>query len=756
MGQEVVDPTRKPAEGPRLDVRSVRRIACEIQAACDPDGRASESLGRYLQALDRDRRFSPAARAAFEDLLARVGVASIHPPGLPLDSQPFWLRGAHPFATFRSTAEPPQSADIVIVGAGLTGASAAYHLTDAVRSLGLRVVVLERGEPAGEASGRNGGNFQLIPENTVGVYEGLARERLLFLRKRYPGVAREVLQAESERQASVVLGLALRNRDRLRNIVRLEGIACDLSPRGWLYLAHNEREEGGICDEVTLAAQHGERIEIWSRQRIREQFGFRTAYLGRFIPGDGTYHPFKYVCGLLQRAVSAGVELYTHVAVRSITSDGADRHRLELAGEAIVARRVIVATNAFTPQVLPELSAIQPYQSQIMLTEHVPDRTRGRVVTSEYGPVFFNQPRAGLAHGRAPLLMGGGPDRPMRNPTSRRRSPSVHRQLLQLRDDFFPELHGQPPSAEWIGPMGFTPDQLPAIGFLRPGVVVAAGFNGYGGSYTTAADEAAASMALTDEVPDWVPSDVFSPLRLASDEPLFLGAQESLWRIAESLCRQLRAVERHQFAETISFLPETEKPRAVHTSAPSQPAAPVGVRQSTPASREAELLKTLSTFRHFTLDELSELVRLMRRWELPKGTLVFAEGAPGGTCMVVVSVAVDVSASVDGRQRVLATMQPGSIFGQVSLIDSAPRSATCTVRRDATLLELERGPCERLFASRSSTALKFLAALNHGLIVALRGADHRLMRVTDRRAPNQAALGSTAGGGAWLFESALR
>jgi thioredoxin reductase len=163
MGQEVVDPTRKPAEGPRLDVRSVRRIACEIQAACDPDGRASESLGRYLQALDRDRRFSPAARAAFEDLLARVGVASIHPPGLPLDSQPFWLRGAHPFATFRSTAEPPQSADIVIVGAGLTGASAAYHLTDAVRSLGLRVVVLERGEPAGEASGRNGGQLPTHP-----------------------------------------------------------------------------------------------------------------------------------------------------------------------------------------------------------------------------------------------------------------------------------------------------------------------------------------------------------------------------------------------------------------------------------------------------------------------------------------------------------------------------------------------------------------------------------------------------------------
>jgi len=102
----------------------------------------------------------------------------------------------------------------------------------------------------------------------------------------------------------------------------------------------------------------------------------------------------------------------------------------------------------------------------------------------------------------APLLMGGGADGPMRNPSSRRRSPRVHARLLRLRDAFYPELAGQPPSAEWIGPMGFTPDQLPAIGLLRPRVIVVAGFNGYGGTYTTAAGEAAAIMSLTGKAPD--------------------------------------------------------------------------------------------------------------------------------------------------------------------------------------------------------------------------------------------------------------
>src|SRR5262249_35816167 len=180
------------------------------------------------------------------------------------------------------------------------------------------------------------------------------------------------------------------------------------------------------------------------------------------------------------------------------------------------------------------------------------DRARGRVVTTELGPTFFNQPRGGLSNGRAPLLMGGGADRPMRNPSSRRRSPQAHARLLRLRDAFYPELAGQPPSTEWIGPMGFTPDQLPAIGLLRPGLIVVAGFNGYGGPYTTAAGEAAATMSLTGKAPDWVPEDVFSPCRFLHDAPLFMRAHESLWRIAASLCQQLRTVEA-QTAEGLAF-----------------------------------------------------------------------------------------------------------------------------------------------------------------------------------------------------------
>ena len=637
--------------------------------------------------------------------------------------QPYWFRGGQPLAGFRSHAELPARADVVVIGAGLTGASAAYHLAELAAGRPLRIVVLDQGDPAGEASGRNGGNFELIPENSIGAYEGLARERLAFLRRVYPELPREVLRAESERQASAVLGIALRNRDLLKSIVLREHIDCDFSPRGWLHLASTEDEEMGLCEEVTLAAQHGQRIELWPRGRVRRELGIVTDFLGRFIPGDGTYHPFKYVCGLLTCALSRGAELYTRTPVQRVESDGG-RHRVVTAGGTISAASVIVATNAFTARLFPELAAIRPHQSQIQVTEDAPDRARGRVVTCEDGPVFFNQPRSGARRGRAPLLMGGGRDRPMRDPSSRRISPVVHRRLLELRDRFYPELRGKALSAEWVGPMAFTPDQLPAIGALRPGVIIAMGCNGYGGSYTTALGLAAATAAVNGRLPEWVPEDVFSPRRLTVAQPIFMTERDSLWRIAASLCRQLKAVndriaEAHALHADAASTVRVRRSRLMQAVSRSEPAA----------AMPREILAAFPAFAGFSAAELEMVAGATRRWDLRKGTLLFTEGSAGGSCFFVLKGRVEVSTEVNGAHRRLARLPAGSVFGQVSVIEGGPRTATCTVERDAILLELDRDACERLLALGSPLSLKLLGILSDGLISALRGADRRLMRL---------------------------
>jgi glycine/D-amino acid oxidase-like deaminating enzyme len=735
VSTEQVPTSRQGRRTGRLNIVAVRALALRLLGSEQPayGVHPTDEAAGELQRIDRDRAFTPAARAVFQDLLARAGIATVHPILLPVNDEPYWFRGGHSLAGFRSHAVLPSACDTLIIGAGLTGASAAYHLGESLSS-GARVVVIDRGDPAGEASGRNGGNFELIPENSVGVYEGLARERLAFLRRCYVGLPIELVQAESERQASLVMGLALRNRDLLKQIVLRERIDCDFAPRGWLHLASTEEEEQGICDEVMLAAQHGQRIELWSRRKIRQELGFENAFLGRFISGDGTYHPFKYVCGLLRGALQAGVELYTRVNACRLVSEGDTRQMVLTDHGTITARVVIVATNAFTSQLFPELAAIRPHQSQVQVTERAPDRARGRVITCETGPAFFSQPRDGARQGVAPLLMGGGADRPMRSPSSRRRSPRVHEELLALRDRYYPELRGRPPSAEWIGPMAFTPDQLPAIGFLRPGVVIAAGYNGYGGSYTTAAGAAAALMATSGAAPEWVPEDVFSPRRLTMDEPIFLSEKDGVWRIALSLCRQLGAVNR-QISELLTLRSEGDASAVPRQAAPriSRMVKAIGSASSSAESIAPQLLLSFPAFRTFTFEESAELLRSIQRWDVARGTLLFEEGDAGTTCFVVLRGLVDVSVKVRGQAQLLAQHGPGSIFGQESLIGGEPRSVSCSVRRDALLAEIDAAACERLLNSRSTLALKLFAALNRGLVAALRSADRQLMRLNAER-----------------------
>ena len=711
-----------------VNCERVRRLKGVLAESLGKNSRPSKQLTTELQRIERECRFTPAARAEFQTLLGMFGIDSAFPIQVPVNSEPYWFRYGHPLKHYRSRPRLPTEADVVIVGAGLTGASAAYHLRNAAKSL--RVIVLDRGSPAGEASGRNAGNFELLPENSVGTYDGLARERLNFLCRRYPDIPREVLRVEAERQASVVFSFAARNRDRLKQIIADERVQCDFSPNGWLYLAHTEREEQVICEEVKAAGGQDQKIEVWPRIKIRQEFGFEREFIGRFVPGDGTYHPAKFVYGVLQIAVNAGVEMYTDVSVRQVRSASDGRHTVETDEGALLARSVIVATNAFTNELFPELRAIRPAQSQISMTEFAPDRCRGRLVTSDEGPVYFNQPREGAREGLAPLLLGGGKDRPLSNPMSRRRSRKTHARLLELRERYFPELSKRPFSAEWIGPIAHTPDQLPAVGFLKPGIIVAAGFNGYGGSYCTAAGEAAAAMAISGAVPDWLPEDVFSPQRLLNDSPLFFAETLSLWCYAASLCAQLRALNR-QILEALQYSASRLRPRAaaLEQSNGSGEGSGAEVATSLPP------LESLKPFRAFTPEECAEILAFASVRSACKGEMLFGEGSPEDACVVIVKGAAHITISGHGDKQLLSRLGPSSVFGQVGLIDGGGSNGTCTVREDALLLEIKHESCHRLLARQSPLAYKFLGTLTESVIHELRAAERQLKRLNSHRHP---------------------
>ena len=717
----------------------VQRLRAALIDSGAAKARVSRQIAAELQRIEREYRFTSAAKAEFQTLLGALGLDSGFPIQVPTNSEPYWLGFEHPLKNYRSSKQLPSESDIVIIGAGLTGASAAYHLREAVAQ-GRRVMVLERGFPACEASGRNAGNFELLPENSVGTYEGFARERLRFLRRCYPDIPREVLRVEAERQASLVLSFAVRNRERLRQIIEQEKIACDFSPKGWLYLAHTEREEQAICDEVAMAGRQDQQVEIWSRLKVRQEFGLENGFIGRFVPGDGTYHPAKFVYGTLQIAVAAGVELYTGVDVRKVASAGNSSAVVETSEGTVIAKAVIVATNAFTRDLFPELASITPAQSQISVTEFAPDRCRGRVVTSEEGPVYFNQPRTAARDGVAPLLLGGGKDRPMKNPSSRRRSPSVHLQLLKLRNRYFPELQQRPFSTEWVGPIALTPDQIPVMGFLKPGIIIAAGFNGYGGSYCVAAGQAAADMALSGAVPDWLPEDVFSPQRLLDEKPLFFSEISSLWCYAASLSMQLRATRR-QLIDELEY-----SSRSLRRSPADLSTDSLNVEAFEQENKKitAETLRGFKPFSSLLREECEQILNLAEFRTAGAGETLLTQTMKANSCFVVLNGVVD-TFHTENENKHLARLGSGGIFGQLALLDGGTAGGTYVARTRTTVLEIRHDACHDLLATRSPLACKFLAVLSEGIIDSLRDTERQLKGLSGRSRVRRIAASQAMG-----------
>ncbi len=522
--------------------KAVTKLHELARAQVDPHGRATPRLQRALERIDAD--FGGAMEAnrktlqRFQGILGSVGVRTHRRLEIPIERRPYWLMGPQPLANFQSAPKLPEEADVVIVGAGLTGGSTAYHFVELMKQHGLSVVVLDGGDPGNAASGRNGGNFELLPENFFGKYEGIEKERFDYLEHLHPEVDPAILKVQANREARALLELTATNRRRFEEIVRHEKLedAIDFAPHGWVRAAASAVEEQGLKDEVAFMQSLGLPAEVWSKERIKKELGVDAEFDGRFTP-DGNYHPFKFVTALLQKAIAGGVQLFTRTKVDAIDSEAQGRHLVRTPRGTIRAKKVILATNAYTRELVPELAGIQPWRSQIQVTAHAPVKFQQYFSTKQgdlychfrdddrryYDPELARATGGRMTH-RAPFIQGGGLDRPtetMNPPVSRK----THGIMQVDRDFVLPEIKGQPPVQMWSGLMDFTRDRKPVIGEVRPGVIVGAGLNGYGGCYCVALGQVLSEHAVTGKAPALAPQDVFAPQRLLTSEPYFLNAK---------------------------------------------------------------------------------------------------------------------------------------------------------------------------------------------------------------------------------------
>jgi CRP-like cAMP-binding protein len=111
------------------------------------------------------------------------------------------------------------------------------------------------------------------------------------------------------------------------------------------------------------------------------------------------------------------------------------------------------------------------------------------------------------------------------------------------------------------------------------------------------------------------------------------------------------------------------------------------------------LLQTSPLFRPLDRTQRMDLVRRFTAHDVMAGVQIVAEGQPGRGLFVLLAGEVDVS-KVDGDSKVLlATLKPGDVFGELSLLNDEPASATVTAARQSTVLFLAKDIFARLIAA---------------------------------------------------------
>lgn len=360
---------QEPATNGRTHSEIIDSIQKEVRKRTDKNGRVTPELQKELYAIEErvSGRLDSDSLAKFQTLLGEIGAKMKGPMQMPQEQTPFWLLEKGELYGYRSSPTLPKKAAVVVIGAGLTGTSAAYHLAEAAHE-GKKIVVLEAGQVASQSSGRNGGNFQLLGESYTGSYDGLVQERLKWLERSRPDLDSNEKKALAEKEAEVLLNFSLHNFQRFRSIVAREKIQCDFSEEGWLRIAGSQDEEAALLKDMEWLAAHKSAetpdMELWSAKEIAERTGVRGPYLGRFIAKNGNYHPYKFVTAGLQTSIKKGVLLYTGVKVKSVTPQE-NRVLINTSEGDILAEKVIVATNSQTPKLFPQLKAIETVPSQI-------------------------------------------------------------------------------------------------------------------------------------------------------------------------------------------------------------------------------------------------------------------------------------------------------------------------------------------------------------------------------------------------------
>jgi len=376
---------------------------------------------------------------------------------MSLNETPYWWATAQDLPSY-ANRPLPERVDVIVIGSGYTGLSAARQLALS----GASVAVLEKETIGWGASSRNGG--QSLSGLKVGVETLIARYGLPAAKQLY--------------------GAALKSVAFLEELLEAEQIECEYARCGNLDAASKPKHfEGFKRTQELLAREFDAHHEIVPRAEQRSEIG-SDAYHGLMVdPHSSALHPAKYVRGLAQAAERAGVGLYDAAPALAVERDGSG-FKVRTGRGRIEAEEVFAATNGYADAAVPALRRrLTPIGSYIIATEPLSDELAGRLlprrrVVSD-SKNFLHYYR--LSEDNRMLFGGRAEFVPPTEDSNRKSAEVLRRDMLQV----FPELRDAKVAYAWSGNVCFTMDMLPHAGRLDNGVYYAAGYGGHGVAMAT-------------------------------------------------------------------------------------------------------------------------------------------------------------------------------------------------------------------------------------------------------------------------------
>ncbi|MCK1722430.1 FAD-binding oxidoreductase [Bradyrhizobium sp. 141] len=369
---------------------------------------------------------------------------------------PFWWRAAPPASG--PWPSLPKSADVVVIGAGFTGLSAALVLTRA----GRQVALVDAGAPGFGASTRNGGQ----------VGSGNQKFRVKTL-----------IRMMGERKAIELLREGVEMLDGIEALVKQENIDCSFARCGRFRGAMRpEHYDSMARDMEDLRRYSGVDSFMVARQEQHKEIGTDLFYGGSLVPHDASLHPGRYHSGLLERVIEAGATVHGDAPVRGITTDNSS-HIVHFDRAQIRARNILVATNGYTKNVGAFFrKRIVPIRSAQLTTEIIPAQTFARLMPTRR--VYGNTNRVFFYFRPAPnenRLIWGGRANHFAKDTALAAYAHLARDVLRT----FPALGDVKVAYAWSGLIGYTYDEFPHLGRSPEGIYYAMGYCGTGVSRST-------------------------------------------------------------------------------------------------------------------------------------------------------------------------------------------------------------------------------------------------------------------------------